>query len=262
MSQQAQTLMADYLWNAWFPQLTNFKQVDSLARREKSLNTSYQGIGKVGKVWLFSMLTDIYGDIPYSHALEGDQQNVIPVFDRQKDIYLDMFKQLEEANTLLAPGTAIVATSDPVYKGDIAKWRKFANSLYLRLLLRVSNRTDGIAPGGLSPQAKLRDLVNTSASSYPLMASNDDSAILRWTGTAPYQSPFQTWRTADFVSFNSMSEFFVNNLTEWGDPRLPKWATLSNGTYEGIPSGYLPGQIPAAKSFCGVFESSFRKLED
>src|ERR1700712_2762537 len=94
--------MSDYLWNAWYVQLTNFKQVDSLARIDKSTNTSYQGIGRIGKVWLFSMLTDIYGDIPYFHALKGDEQNVIPVFDRQKDIYLDMFKQLEEANTLLA----------------------------------------------------------------------------------------------------------------------------------------------------------------
>ena len=134
--------MSDYLWNAWYPQLTNFKQVDSLSRMEKSANTSYQGIGRVGKVWLFSMLTDSYGDIPYFHALEGDQQNVIPVFDRQKDIYLDMFKQLEDANTLLSAGQSIVASSDPLYKGDIVKWRKFANSLYLRLLLRISGKAD------------------------------------------------------------------------------------------------------------------------
>src|SRR6185295_15931604 len=56
---------SDYLWNIWFLQLTNFKQVDSLARTEKSVNASYQAIGKIGKVWLFSNLTDIYGDIPY-----------------------------------------------------------------------------------------------------------------------------------------------------------------------------------------------------
>jgi hypothetical protein len=133
---------SDYLWNAWYPQLTNFKQVDSLARTDKSSNTSYQGIGKIGKVWLFSMLTDTYGDIPYFHALEGDLENVVPAFDRQKDIYLDMFNQLEQANTLLATGAAIVASSDPVYKGDVTKWRKFANSLYLRLLLRISGKTE------------------------------------------------------------------------------------------------------------------------
>jgi hypothetical protein len=138
--------MSDYLWNAWFVQLTNFKQVDSLARIDtangKIANTSYQAIGKICKVWLFSNLTDIYGDIPYFNALKGDQGNVIPAFDRQKDIYLDMFKQLEEANTLLAGGAAIVVSSDPVYKGDITKWRKFANSLYLRLLLRISGKAE------------------------------------------------------------------------------------------------------------------------
>jgi hypothetical protein len=71
---------------------------------------------------------------------------------------------------------------------------------------------------------------------------------MRWSGTAPYQSPFQTYRTADFTSFSSMSEFFVNNLASWNDPRLPRWATLAGGVYKGVPSGYVPGQIPAAQS--------------
>jgi hypothetical protein len=121
--------------------------------------------------------------------LEGDQQNVnvIPVFDRQKDIYLDMFKQLEEANTLLTAGTPIVATSDPVYKGDIAKWRKFANSLYLRLLLRVSGKPD------VQQQciAKIKQVAE-NPSQYPIFQSNADCARILWSGgvstTDPYTS--------------------------------------------------------------------------
>nr|WP_262906105.1 SusD/RagB family nutrient-binding outer membrane lipoprotein [Hymenobacter terricola] len=242
------TAEADYMWNGWYTQLTDFRDMYASAAALKS--NTFMAIARICEVWTFSLLTDTFGDVPYSEAIQGRTGQLQPKFDRQEDIYRDLFTKLEEANELLKTNvnlTADQAQLDPLFQGNALKWRKFGNSLYLRLLLRVSNRTDAIA-NGLSPQAKLRDLVNTHAADYPLISSNAESAILRWTGTAPYQSPFQTYRTADFNAFSSMSEFFINNLVEWNDPRLAKWATLSNGTYEGIQSGYLPTQIPAAKS--------------
>jgi len=245
--------MSDYLWNAWYVQLTNFKQVDSLARKEKNSNASYQGIGKIGKVWLFSMLTDTYGDIPYFHALEGDQQNVVPVFDRQKDIYLDLFKQLEEANTLLASGVAIVATSDPLYKGEVAKWRKFANSLYLRLLLRVSGKAD------VQQQCieKIKEIVD-NPSQYPIFQSNADGARILWSGgvstTDPYTSPYVNGVRAQDFRGPALCSFFLDNLIAWSDPRyvssIPYGSgsigrlgisQASGGGWYGVKSGYLPG---------------------
>jgi hypothetical protein len=245
--------MSDYLWNAWYIQLTNFKQVDSLARREKSLNTSYQGIGKIGKVWLFSNLTDIYGDIPYFNALKGDQGNVIPGFDKQKDIYLDMFKQLEEANTLLAGGAAIVVSSDPVYKGDITKWRKFANSLYLRLLLRVSGKAD------VQQQciAKIKEIVENPAQ-YPIFQSNADGARLLWSGgtstTDPYTSPYVNGVRAQDFRGPALCSFFLDNLITWSDPRYVSATPFGSGSigrfgisqasgggWYGVKSGYTPG---------------------
>src|SRR5690606_9835776 len=143
--------------------------------------------------WLFANLTDMYGDIPYSEALLGDQpgdlQNVTPKFDRQKDIYLDMFNQLEEANILLSEGDAIVVSSDPIYYGDITKWRKFANSLYLRLLLRISGKSEVQA----QCIAKIKQIVE-NPSQYPIFQSNADCARLLWSGgtstTDPYTNPY------------------------------------------------------------------------
>lgn len=246
--------MSDYLWNAWFVQLTNFKQVDSLSRTEKTSNTSYQAIGKICKVWLFSNLTDIYGDIPYSHALEGDQENVIPVFDRQKDIYLDMFNQLETANTLLASNApAIVVSSDPVYKGDLAKWRKFANSLYLRLLLRISGKAE------VQQQciAKIKQIAETP-SLYPIFQSNADCARILWSGgtstTDPYTSPFVNGIRAQDFRGPAICSFFLDNLVAWSDPRYVSNATYGSGSigrlgisqasgggWFGVKSGYIPG---------------------
>ena len=239
---------ADYMWNGWYTQLTDFRNMYSSAEAVNS--NTFMAIARICEVWTFSLLTDTFGDVPYSDAISGRQGILQPKFDRQEDIYKDLFDKLEEANTLLTTNvnlTADQAQLDPLYQGNALKWRKFGNSLYLRLLLRVSRKTDAIA-NRMSPQAKLRDMVNTRPNDYPLIANNDESAIMRWTGTAPYQSPFQTWRTADFSSFTSLSEFFVNNLVEWNDPRLPKWSTLYQGKYEGIPSGYEVNQIPVAKS--------------
>jgi len=249
---------SDYLWNAWYLQLTNFKQVDSLARTDKNLNTSYQGIGKIGKVWLFSMLTDIYGDIPYFHALEGDQGNgdqgnVVPVFDRQKDIYLDMFNQLEQANTLLATGPAIVVSSDPVYKGDITKWRKFANSLYLRLLLRVSGKAE-VQQQCIS---KIKQIVETP-SQYPIFQSNADCARILWSGgtstTDPYTSPYINGVRAQDFRAPALCSFFLDYLVAWADPRYVSStpygsgsigrfgiSQASGGGWYGVKSGYQPG---------------------
>jgi hypothetical protein len=253
--------MSDYLWNAWYLQLTNFKQVDSLARgygKDSSINFSYQGIGKIGKVWLFSMLTDIYGDIPYFHALQGDSDyvhpNVTPAFDRQKDIYLDLFNQLEEANTLLSKGDTIVVSSDPVYKGDITKWRKFANSLYLRLLLRISGKTE-VQQQCIS---KIKQIVENPFQ-YPIFQSNADCARVLWNGgnstTDPYTNPYVTGvRVQDFRG-PAICRFFLQNLVDWTDPRYVPGtpygsgsigrlgiAQAAGGGWFGVPSGYEPGK--------------------
>jgi hypothetical protein len=244
---------SDYLWNAWYLQLTNFKQVDSLARTDKTSNASYQAIGKIGKVWLFANLTDTYGDIPYFEALKGDQENVIPAFDRQKDIYLDLFNQLEEANTLLAGGAEIVVSSDPVYKGNVAKWRKFANSLYLRLLLRVSGKAE------IQQQciAKIKQIVE-NPSQYPIFQNNADCARILWNGgtstTDPYTSPYINGVRAQDFRAPALCSFFLDYLIDWADPRYVSStpygsgsigrfgiAQASGGGWFGVKSGYVPG---------------------
>lgn len=234
---------SDYLWNAWYIELTNFKDMYIQASQGALTNPSYQAISLICQSWVHSMITDTYGDSPYSEANKSKENNFTPVFDKQKDIYLDIFKKLEEANTLLKTGTNVVGSSDPVFGGDVVRWRKFGNSLYLRLLLRVSGKAE------VSAQviAQMKKMVDTTPADYPIMTSNAESAVLRWTGSAPYVSPFATWRPADWYT-PKLGSFFVDKLNEWGDPRIGKWATLADGEYAGIPSGYPVGQAPVSKS--------------
>ncbi|TWR30269.1 SusD/RagB family nutrient-binding outer membrane lipoprotein [Mucilaginibacter pallidiroseus] len=230
---------ADYLYRNWYLELTNLNDV--YRGGVETASPTYQAIALICRSWVFSLLTDTYGDVPFTEANQGKDGLFTPKFDKQQDIYAGMFAQLEEANTLLKTGANVASSSDPLFGGNAAKWRKFGNSLYLRLLLRVSAKTE------LNTPAKITEMIDTNPANYPVMASNDDSAILKWTGVSPYVSPFATWRPADWYT-PKLASFFVDNLNEWSDPRIGRWATLADGEYAGIPSGYQPGQAPPSKS--------------
>jgi len=239
---------ADYTYNALYAQLTNIKDLYNIASQPLTLNKGYQGIALILQSWIYSMLTDTYGDIPYFQSNEGKDLVFEPAFDKQKDIYTDIFAQLENANTLLNGAPNVVAASDPVYNGSTAQWRKFGNSLYLRLLMRLSGKAEVAA----TVQAKIKDIIDVNFANYPIMTSNTDAAVLRWTGTSYLVSPFvngvreQDWRAPAITSF------FINNLTKWADPRLyqASWSIATyNGGYVGVPSGYSAGNAPVGKSY-------------
>lgn len=234
---------SDYMWNNWYLQRTNFLDMyNSAATLQQK---TFMGIALIMDVWVSSMITDMFGDVPYSEANRGREAIYQPKFDLQKDIYTDLFRKLEEANTLLAANEALTTDQkalDPLYAGDHTLWRKFGNSLYLRLLLRVSGKPEMNAP------EKIKEIVETNKANYPIFTSNAESAILRFTTTPPYVSAFYTYRDYDFNGDNGLSQFFINNLNEWSDPRRDKWATKVGSNFEGVPSGYPVGQVPERRS--------------
>ncbi|WP_341841425.1 SusD/RagB family nutrient-binding outer membrane lipoprotein [Chitinophaga caseinilytica] len=247
---------ADYLYNAWYSELTNFKDMEKVARDPKSYNRSYIGISLICQAWVFSMLTDTYGDIPYFKSnLARDSAVFEPPFDTQKDIYFDIFNKLDTANVYLNNTTyGINANSDPVFNGDITKWRRFGNSLYLRLLMRISGKAE-VADVAI---AKFKEVAETKKSSYPIIDTTEQSAILRWTGAGPLVSPFLGVREQDFRG-PGVGEFFINNLVNWNNPLIDpskgnnsvnRWRIAPyQGGYSGVPSGYQMGQAPVRRSY-------------
>jgi hypothetical protein len=242
---------ADYTWNSWYVNLTDLADIHTIASQPNELNTSYQAISLITQSWVYSLLTDTYGDVPYTEANRGKEGILQPRFDKQKDIYLDMFAKLEEANNLLKDGTPIVATSDPVFQGDVSKWRRFGNSLYLRLLLRLSGKSE-VATDAI---AKIKEMVDTNPANYPVMEDNSHTARILWNGTnsstAVYSSPFMiSVRAVDFRSL-AIADFWLGKLVAWEDPRVdptlgtngvPRYGIARGADgYVGVPSGYSPG---------------------
>lgn len=131
------TVYMSYLWEVGYPNdVLNI--VDAVNRTKKdSDKTNLHQMCRIMKVYLFDRITDLYGDIPYFEAGEGYSDGTVrPKFDAQKDIYNDFFKELTEASASLDASKDAVP-QDLYYHGDVAKWKKFANSLRLRLAMRL-----------------------------------------------------------------------------------------------------------------------------
>lgn len=109
---------------------------------EDPANVNKLAVARIWRAYIFHRLTDLYGDIPYSQAGEAlTKKNYTPTYDKQADIYADMFKELEEAiNSFDASKPTTFATADLIYGGDINKWKKFGYSLMLRLGMHLSSR--------------------------------------------------------------------------------------------------------------------------
>ncbi|RZK01604.1 MAG: SusD/RagB family nutrient-binding outer membrane lipoprotein, partial [Flavobacterium sp.] len=235
------TTQADNTWNNWYVNLTDIKDIYTVAQKPEYANKSYQAISLIVQAWVYQLITDTYGDVPYKEANNGREslqpsdnreQFIQPVFDKQKDIYLDLFSKLEEANELLKGNVAITAESDPVYNGNVAKWRKLGNSLYLRLLMRVAHKSDVSA----NVIGKMKEIIDLNPTNYPVMTNNhfsnqvvggryfndSDNGVILWNGTnaaaAVYTSPYMSNIRANDFRNVGLAEFFMNNMIDWKHP--------------------------------------------
>lgn len=204
-----------------------------------------QAVALTMKVYLMSNLTDIFGDIPYSEAFKGDIGIDRPKYDSQKEVYDQMFAELEKANDLYASKPKWDKPSmDLMYGGDMKLWRKFNNSLYLRLLCRVSGRPESNAA------AKIKEIL-TSSAQYPVFSSNSESAVIKNTGVDPYYNYFRPL-DIDKSKFSSNTykiteQFLKMTLITDGtyieqDPRLTTWCTkyASGEDWKGTVAGCTP----------------------
>lgn len=221
------------IWNAVYDNMRDVNNMIILSD-EKDL-PNYKGVALVLRSWMFSLATDAYGDIPYTEALNGKTGIFFPKYDTQESIYNGILADLNEANELLAGSLSI--SGDLMYGGDVEQWRKLANSLRIRYLMRISDRID--------VSAQLSEIVDNPAAN-PVFESNDDHAVYNYQAAAPNQFPLFTYRIGSFNEFRA-SKPLVDKLIALDDPRLyvfvrPTPATEatpdpSDDEYVGLPNG-------------------------
>jgi hypothetical protein len=226
------------LWNNFYSYMTDAEDVYVIAERLNAGN--YQAIALIMKSWAYAILTDCFGDIPYSEATKASEGKLMPAFDTQPAIYRQLLTDLERANDLLAGAPGLAYGGDMIYQANqaagIRKWQKFSNSLRLRLLLRILARDGEIDVTGQINQ------ILANPEMYPLFTDTEDDAIFRYPGNFPFFNPYFNARTLDWREGTYFTEFFINHLNDFRDPRRQVWSTtIQEGDeriYRGIQSGY------------------------
>lgn len=226
------------LWNGMYAgELMDFHKITQLG--EDMGHPNYQAIGMIMKAWSFSVLTDSYGEIPFSEALKGlDEDITKPKFDLQQDIYPLLIEQLDDAQDLIETNDHIVE-GDILYDGDMMKWKKFANSLRFRLLMRISNKVD--------VSNELQTLVGNDM----MFTNNSDNAKITFLSDPPNRHPLIELPSGRRNQFR-VSQTLVEKLKELDDPRLEIFADTTNfysptksvdSLYVGVPNGLLPEDL-------------------
>jgi hypothetical protein len=186
-------------------------------------------MGRIFQAFIYMVLTDEYGDIPYKQGGKGyTEQNFFPVYDPQQEIYTDIIKELGEAAGALNAGGKIEA-GDILYGGNIAQWKKFAYSLMLRAGMRLS-KVDA---------AKAQATVQAAFQGGVILANADNAFIKH---DANYTNAIGgTLNSTEAANFY-LTKPFVDSLKNRNDPRLQAIAVRYVGAVNG------GGQTAAART--------------
>ena len=207
-------------WNSLYQ--NNIKELTDVIVKTKDLpaKSNLYNMARIWKAYSFMILTDTYGDIPYSQAGKNYLEGIsAPIYDTQESVYSAILTELESASAALDASKAKVST-DLLYDGDVTKWKRFGFSLLLRASMRLSK---------VNP-AKSAEYV-AKAVAGGLMQSNADNAIIRH--NASFANPIGSQLNGGQSAFFYLAEDFVDFLKKANDPRLESIAVRYIGATSG-----------------------------
>ncbi|HWB92187.1 MAG TPA: SusD/RagB family nutrient-binding outer membrane lipoprotein [Puia sp.] len=210
-------------------------------------------IARIMRVLIAQRITDLYGDCPYSEAGLGYySKNYFPKYDKQQDIYNDMLTEVSDAVANLDP-TADKPAGDMIYKGDVDKWKRFGNTLILRIAMRLTKVDPATAKTwvtkviGATMTSNADNAFINGDNSGGLSTINRNSLVL--TGEGGQEPYYVKW-----------SDTYINLLKSAGDPRLGKVAVtqlytdpnsiIQNTAYNASPS--VQKGMPNGKDLSGI----------
>ncbi|MCX6267297.1 MAG: SusD/RagB family nutrient-binding outer membrane lipoprotein [Bacteroidetes bacterium] len=226
-------------------------------------NSSQIAVATILKVWAMQIMTDTWGNIPYSQAFQGNIDPALsvpnPTYDSQQAIYTAMLKDLENSVAMIDEGGAGFSSGDVIFRGDMDKWRKFANSLRLRIALRMS--------GTESPQYKTANAILAEVGEDGFMTSNADNAAVAYPGGGTMNSPmydaFYTSARNDFTTCKTLINMLkgvddtvnnkINPFKGIIDPRLQIYSRPRSGKYIGMPYGLKSAQNSPYRGKCATW---------
>lgn len=229
--------------------LVNYQKIIQIADATNS--KAYTGIAKIMKAYTFALATDVWGDIPYSQALQGEA-NLQPRLDKQEDIYkgntaqgiqslFDLVREgIADLNVATAP-TYVASkptTDDLIYGGDLTKWKRAGNTLLLKMAMQISNKEPQLATSVIKEVLTGNLYINAN-----ILDLNQPFG-----GAVGSQSPIYTWTYVSlFKDDLILSTRYLNLLKSLNDPRLPIFFTKPAADYVTIDNGFR-GILPLPTS--------------
>jgi hypothetical protein len=230
---------------AYTSELEDYEKVIGLG--ETATAPNIWGPALIMQSWTYLNMTDIWGDIPYSEALQGDLPggSLKPAYDAQKDIYYGLLASLTSASTAMSTATdAGLGSADLIYGGSSAKWVKFANSLRARMAMRM-----------LKNDAAKAGTELTAAFAAGVMTSNDDNAELSYPGDGVFDNPWSANFSArddhrvsktllDIMNANADPRALVYaQPTKWDPLTDAPWTVPANAQRIGLQNGLNNGTV-------------------
>lgn len=218
------------------------------AAASSGANANQIAIARILKVYIFALLTDSYGDLPYFGALKLD--NGIVPFDNQADIYADFYKELSEAVAQLDDAGQPMG-GDIVYGGDNTMWRKFANSLHAMLALRISKVDPGQGKSEFNSALNGKDGVFQSGETAQLDYPDGN-----------YPNPVYNYYNVTLRKDYAVSKFFLDGLLNNGDNRASVWANSTIGFPYGVTRDNAVAFANANPTWARLFQGDATSVND
>ena len=223
-------------WNFVYKILLNLREVQ--ARAEEAGLKNLELAAKVMEIHTMQIATDRWRDVPYSDAvrLNKEEEILTPTYDRQEDIYPALLTLAKEVGDAFAVGEGDddISGGDLLFSGDMSNWRKFANSLRLRMAIRISEVSPTLA------RQHVEELLSNPAK-YPLMDDNDSNAFFWWDGSditryEPIAGAYRTRKT-EFCA----PDLLVDYMLSTNDPRIGVYFTPTPSSQDPNDPDYRGG---------------------
>jgi hypothetical protein len=223
--------------------MQDFQEVMEKGEATDRPNTVAMGL--LMKVWTAQVMTDLWGDIGYSEALRGRDPAVgLTVnYDTQEQVYARLLAEAQDVAEMAVVGGLTIGNADIIYRGNMTRWIRFANSLRMRMAMRLSDVQPAVA------QAAFAAAYNAGG-----FQSNDDHAVLWYLDNGFNRHPIHVYELGR--NDHSVSGTMIDTLTSLNDPRLPVYAKPNaDGEYWGAPNATLADPQLAEVSRIGAFYS-------
>jgi hypothetical protein len=234
------------VWNGLYANANNYNIM--ITKAEQLGQGTYEAIGRIMKSHNFQILTDIYGNIPYTEAFKV-KEFPTPKYDKSIDVYKGIFADLDKAIALLNNATATdpaknldIATADLVYGGNLVRWKQFANTLRLRMLVHLHNgiTTTTVAPG-IDVAAQMAKVTSDGF----LQAGQSAHLNPGFSGTKP--NPYYRFYHTNEAGSGSQRDYlrasdYAIRYYNWdGDPRVSRFYVAPGAAHKGIVFGTPSG---------------------